>query len=229
MDTQKTHSDISWNNFEIPSELVDNWQKIVDILARIFKVPSALIMRVHPPTIEVFISSRTEANPYEKGEEAELYGLYCTEVIQSQKQLLVPNALKDPVWDHNPDIKLGMVSYLGMPINWPNGDAFGTICVLDIKENVYSVLLIELLGQFREMVENHLKLMLVTNKELSNAHKEISIFKEVLPKCSYCDNVRLIDGTWLKIEDYLLEKQSTAVTHGICPNCLKVHFPDQEQ
>ncbi len=227
MDTKKPCSNIAWNKFEIPPQMVKNWQKIVNLLAKIFNVPSALIMRVHPPTIEVFLSSQTEGNPYKKGEEAELARLYCNTVMQNQKQLLIPDARKDPVWDHNPDIELGMVSYLGMPINWSNGDAFGTICVLDNKENSYSELFIETLGQFKEMVENQLNLIM-KNKEISKINKKIDEFRKILPKCSYCDNVRLTDETWVSIEEYLIKNQSTALSHGICPDCAKIHFPDLE-
>jgi hypothetical protein len=28
----------------------------------------------------------------------------------------------DEEWKSNPDLKLGMVSYLGLPINWPDGE-----------------------------------------------------------------------------------------------------------
>nr|WP_147663009.1 GAF domain-containing protein [Candidatus Prometheoarchaeum syntrophicum]QEE16128.1 GAF domain protein [Candidatus Prometheoarchaeum syntrophicum] len=227
-DSKIADSKIAWNKIEIPSDMIENWQKIVNVLAKIFNVPAALIMRVHPPTIEVFISSHTEENPYEKGEEAKLAGLYCTTVIQSQKQLLVPDALKDPVWDHNPDIELGMVSYLGMPIKWSNGDTFGTICVLDKKENSYSELYVETLSQFKEMVENQLNLIM-KNQEILKINKEIDEFKKILPKCSYCENVRLPDETWVSIEEYLLKKQSTAVSHSICPDCTKIHFPDLDE
>jgi len=218
-------SNIAWNKFEIPKKMVENWQKIVNLLAKIFNVPSALIMRVHPPTIEVFLSSQTDGNPYKKGEEAKLAGLYCATVIQNQNQLIVPDARKDPVWEQNPDKELGMVSYLGMPINWSNGGAFGTICVLDNKENSYSELFIETLEQFREMVENQLNLIM-KNQEISKINKRVDELRSILPKCSYCDNVRLADETWVSIEEYLSKKQSTAVSHGICPNCVKIHFPD---
>ena len=45
----------------------------------------------------------------------------------------------------NPDIKLGMISYLGVPISWPDGEIFGTICVLDRQSNGYSDLYLKLL------------------------------------------------------------------------------------
>ena len=102
---------------EVPSEIVRKWQEIVNLLAEIIHVPSALIMRVEPPNIKVFVSSESNGNPYEPNEVASLNtGLYCETVMNTRKPLLVPDALIDEVWKSNPDIKLGMISYLGMPI-----------------------------------------------------------------------------------------------------------------
>mgnify|MGYP001953189988 CR=1 FL=1 len=64
-------------------------------------------------------------------------GLYCETVIKSGKQLLVPDALADKDWENNPDVELNMISYLGFPILFPDGNPFGTICVLDNKKNAY--------------------------------------------------------------------------------------------
>src|SRR5437762_9883442 len=121
---------------EVPSEIVRKWQEIVDLLAEVMRVPSALIMRVEPPNIKVFVSSETKGNPYEKNEVACLdTGLYCETVMKTRQPLLVSDALRDAEWQSNPDIKLGMISYLGVPIVWPDGEVFGTICVLDKKPN----------------------------------------------------------------------------------------------
>ena len=116
----------------VPSEIVRKWQEIVDLTAEIMHVPSALIMRVEPPNIKVFLSSETKGNPYEPDEAAPLNtGLYCETVMKTRQLLLVPDALRDEHWQSNPDIKPGMISYLGVPIVWPDGEVFGTICVLD--------------------------------------------------------------------------------------------------
>ena len=124
----------------VPVLIIDKWQNIVNILAKLASVPVALIMHVDLPYIEVYRSSKTVDNPYEVGDKERLIGsgLYCETVIKNNAKLLVPNALKDKDWDKNPDIKLNMISYLGFPLLWPNGEAFGTICILDIKENKYS-------------------------------------------------------------------------------------------
>lgn len=82
-------------------------------------------------------------------------GLYCETVIKTKGKLLVPDALKDEDWCENPDIKLGMISYLGFPLTWPDGECFGTICVLDLKENSYGNTYEELMLQFKELVDSH--------------------------------------------------------------------------
>src|SRR5215467_15243430 len=108
-------------SIQVPSELVQKWQEIVNLLAEIIHVPSALIMKVEPPNIRVFASSESKGNPYEPDEVACLNtGLYCETVMKTRQPLLVPDALRDVEWQYNPDIKPGMISYLGLPICWPD-------------------------------------------------------------------------------------------------------------
>jgi hypothetical protein len=40
--------------------------------------------------------------------------------MKTRQSLLVPDALRDEGWKTNPDIKLGMISYLGFPVTWPD-------------------------------------------------------------------------------------------------------------
>lgn len=138
----------------VDSEYLLKWQKTIDLVAQIFEVPAALIMRVHPTEIEVLLSSHTEGNPYKEGEKADLNtGLYCETVMATRSRLLVPNALKDKVWMNNPDIELGMISYFGIPLFWPDGSVFGTICVLDSKTREYSEMYQSLLWEFKNIIE----------------------------------------------------------------------------
>jgi PAS domain S-box-containing protein len=161
----------SWimpHSLQVPSEIVQKWQEIVDLLAEIMHIPSALIMEVEPPNIKVFVSSESKGNPYEPGETACLNtGLYCETVMKTRRPLLVPDALADEDWKSNPDIKLGMISYLGFPISWPDGEIFGTICVLDNKKNEYGELYRKLLLQCREMVQADLRSLATLSRELS--------------------------------------------------------------
>src|ERR1700688_326132 len=143
------------HSIEVPSEIVRKWQEIVNLLAEIMHVPSASIMRVDPPHIKVFVSSTSEGNPCEPG--AVDTGPYCETVMRTGQPLLIPDALENEAWRANPHVRLGMISYLGVPISWPDGRIFGTICVRDNKRNEYSEAYLKLLLHFRDMLQADLK------------------------------------------------------------------------
>lgn len=146
---------------EFSEKILQEWQGIVDLMARIINVPAGLIMRINEDDLEVFISSESKNNPYKVGDKEHMLGsgLYCETVIENQTSLLVPNALKSNKWKNNPDIKLNMISYLGFPINWPDGSPFGTICILDVKENKYTSDIKKLVEKFRDLAQRDLDLL----------------------------------------------------------------------
>ena len=161
-------------SMQVPAEVMRKWQEIVDLLADILNVPSALIMRVEPPNIKVFVSSESKGNPYEPDEVACLNtGLYCETVMNTRRPLIVPDALQDEAWKSNPDIKLGMISYLGVPVSWPDGEIFGTICVLDRKSNGYSELYLRLLLQWRDVLQADLRSIAATQREIKQREAKI--------------------------------------------------------
>ena len=145
----------------IPDPILERWQEIVNLMADMLSVPAGLIMRILGEEIHVFVSSRTEGNPYHPGDHEHFWGsgLYCETVVTKNHELLVPNALFDEAWRTNPDVKLNMISYLGYPICWPDGRPFGTICVLDCKTNSYSEKYKRLVTQLRDIVETHLEIV----------------------------------------------------------------------
>ena len=159
---------------EVPQKVIENWQETANLLAEIAGIPAALIMRVHAREIEVFIISHSAGNVYHHGEKAPLdTGLYCETVISTQRELLVPNALNDPAWDHNPDIKLGMISYLGLPLIWPTGEIFGTICILDKQENAYSQQIRHLMACLRDSIQFSLQVIYNASAVSNQAEEEV--------------------------------------------------------
>ncbi len=143
---------------DIAEETVEKWQEIVDLLSDLLHVPAALITKTDGWRTEVFVASQSEGNPYQRGQKAALdSGVYCETVIRTRRLLLVPNALEDDEWKCSPDVGFGMISYLGFPVVWPNGEVFGTICVLDAKPNAYGETSQRVLKQFRDVVEADLK------------------------------------------------------------------------
>ncbi len=159
---------------EIPEVMMKKWQQIVNLVASYIDIPTVLIMRKAENQMEVAVASESEFNPYNVGDREDMAGLYCEAVIKSQKKLLIPNALKDKKWDRNPDIKLGLISYLGYPLNYPNGEPFGTFCILDFKENYFGEKAETLLMQFREMIEADLSNHQYYKKEKSKLETTIT-------------------------------------------------------
>ena len=144
---------------EVPDFLLAQWQELMSLVSVDCGVPAALIMRVHPSQIEVLVSDGSDS-PYHPGERENLCtGLYCEHVIATRDRLHVANALTDPNWDHNPDLRLGMISYLGYPLLWPDGVPFGTLCILDRAENHYSEAIDKQLGLARRIIESNLSLI----------------------------------------------------------------------
>ncbi len=157
--------DSGYRKHEVPEDYLATWQGVVDLMADVFAVPAGLIMRVWEEQIEVLLSSHSEGNPYQVGEKADLNtGLYCETVMATRDQLQVPNALLNERWKKNPDVALNMISYLGVPLVTPEGEVFGTICVLDDHTREYSKSYQNLLWAFKSIVERDFALMDETEK-----------------------------------------------------------------
>jgi GAF domain-containing protein len=110
---------------DIPSDVLRNWQRIVDLLANIICVPSAVVTKLEPPHYthyKTLVSSNSKGNPFPVDETFSMdVGTYCETVIKTREPLLVANALQDGQWESAPDVQLGMISYLGFPVSWPDG------------------------------------------------------------------------------------------------------------
>ncbi|MBK8594380.1 MAG: diguanylate cyclase [Holophagales bacterium] len=146
---------------ELPEETLRQWQDAVDLVVRLAGVRAGLVMRTVDDDIEVLVRGETPGNPYHVGERERLdgSGLYCETVLRSQEKLLVSNALESQRWRSNPDVRHGLISYLGFPIRLPDGRPFGTICLLDDRENSYSRDVEMVLEKMRDLIEGHLRLL----------------------------------------------------------------------
>jgi len=197
-------------------------------------IPASLIKRLDDPNIEVFISSKNEGNPYHPGDKEKVWGsgLYCETVIKTKEKLLVPNALADVNWKDNPDIKLGMISYLGFPIFLPDGKPFGTICILDNKQNAYSKNVEKLMLNFRNLIQSHLEVIYMNqvlgdkNKRLSDYLMELQALRGIVPICANCKSIRDSQDKGHPVEHYLIKNPEAEFSHGICPDCMRKLYPE---
>jgi hypothetical protein len=59
---------IKAKDIDISKKTKKNWQEIVDIIAELTDVTASLIMKVEPPYMKVFRSSKSKNNPYNVGD-----------------------------------------------------------------------------------------------------------------------------------------------------------------
>jgi PAS domain S-box-containing protein len=62
--------------------------------------------------------------------------------------------------------------------------------------------------------------------ELRKANSEIENLQGLIPICSFCKKIRDDEGYWEHIEKYISEHSKAIFSHGVCPDCIKKHYPE---
>ncbi len=62
--------------------------------------------------------------------------------------------------------------------------------------------------------------------ELQKALSEVKTLSGLLPFCASCKKVRDDKGYWKQVETYIHQHTNARVSHGICPDCAKILYPD---
>ena len=57
---------------------------------------------------------------------------------------------------------------------------------------------------------------------------EIEALRSILPICVNCKKIRDDKNYWQKVEGYLSKYLDAKFSHGICPECIKILYPDLE-
>ena len=59
------------------------------------------------------------------------------------------------------------------------------------------------------------------------AEEEINTLRDILPICLFCKKVRDDKGYWEQVDIYIHKYYDADISHGICPECAKVHYPKE--
>ena len=62
--------------------------------------------------------------------------------------------------------------------------------------------------------------------EREQALSELKVLGGLLPICASCKKIRDDQGYWSQIESYIRDHSEADFSHGICPDCAKIIYPD---
>lgn len=66
--------------------------------------------------------------------------------------------------------------------------------------------------------------LLVAARQLG-LRQRVHALEGLLPICAYCKQIRDDQNQWRPVENFIAAHSGATLTHGICPACLKAHFP----
>ena len=64
-------------------------------------------------------------------------------------------------------------------------------------------------------------------KKLEQALAEIKTLRGILPLCLFCKKIRDDKGYWEQVDVYINKHSEADISHSICPECLKKHYPEE--
>lgn len=65
-----------------------------------------------------------------------------------------------------------------------------------------------------------------TVNQLTQALAQVTLLSGLLPICAHCKKIRNDGGYWERVESYIEEHSSAVFSHGICPDCVRQHYPE---
>ena len=78
-------------------------------------------------------------------------------------------------------------------------------------------------AEMREMLETQVR---ERTAELQHALSEVKTLAGLLPMCARCKKIREDTGYWRSVDSYLREHAGVEMSHGICPDCMRVLYPE---
>jgi len=158
MDDIMERLEMKSKDIKIPEKTTEQWQKLLELLVEKAAAKDALLTEYDKPFLKIIKVSENGKNIFSEGDKLILSGYYCQTVIEDQKKLEINNAAADQVWKDAPELKLGLKSYLGLPIFWPTGELFGTICIHDNQNREFEAAVKKQLQFTKDLIENNLEI-----------------------------------------------------------------------
>ena len=152
---------------------------------------------------------------------------FCAYTILDKEPMVVEDATDDERFANNPLATSAphIRFYAGAPLIDSDGNALGSLCVIDRKPRKISDRQKDGFGG--TCTRHH-----CTSRTASGIRRpgrrplDLKNIRGLLPICSHCKGIRNDDGYWQKLEDYIRTHSEADFSHSVCPACVKTHHPD---
>jgi hypothetical protein len=100
----------------------------------------------------------------------------------------------------------------------------GALAVFLLFFAYFFVLALVAVHKWRQAAEANQRL-LEANQELEQTAREINKLRGLIPICAKCNRMKDDQGYWRRVEDYLSARAEVEFTHGLCPACVALLYP----
>lgn len=161
----------------IDSSVQHEWKRLLDLAVEVIGVPVALIMRVNASGPEIFLRSDFETRTLNTDEDLLRSAAFLTEAaVGSKEEIVVEDASRDVRWKNANGSKSDFNAFLSIPVFWPEGEIFGTLCVMDPLARPFSELNRKLLREFAGIIQEDIRLnkdRFISLSKLERVEKEL--------------------------------------------------------
>jgi PAS domain S-box-containing protein len=78
----------------------------------------------------------------------------------------------------------------------------------------------------RKLIEEEREKLIL---DLSEASAQVKTLSGLLPICASCKKIRNTSGSWEQMESYIRDHSEADFTHGICPECARILYPELQK
>lgn len=208
-----------YNILDTPTE--QTYDDITSLAAFICDVPIALISLVD--TERQWFKSKVGMTVSETSRDVS----FCAHAILNKDIMIVKDARNDDRFAGNPLVTCApnIRFYAGVPLITASDHSLGTLCVIDYQPRELSNVQERTLIALARQIVMQLELQRVS-LQLADALDKIELMDGLIPICSHCKGIRDDRGFWSSVERYIEQHSDARLTHGICDQCIQLHYPD---
>tara|TARA_B110000483_G_C18132215_1_gene518096 strand:- start:467 stop:1459 length:993 start_codon:yes stop_codon:yes gene_type:complete len=150
---------ISGNERPKPSdELIAKWEASIELLCKLTQAKVGRITQISESQMSTLTTYFSE-DTLPKFESVIPLGLasYSETIIGTNSSLYIKDATSIPLWENNFDLRSGYKSIIGVPIEWPSHETFGTLELLSNQPLELSRIQQALIGEFQVSILGDLR------------------------------------------------------------------------